>query len=145
MRRTQLASQVSFDSPPTHAVAVDGRQARHPPHRGVCHIPHGVGRMSHVDTTLSQCWTMPLDLPRLLTSLDCSMANVRLIAREGLPPNYTSLLFHPASAAHIRYREPEGEGSVRLHLEQIPRHRPRIRCHCCRRWRSWSPRGIRSR
>jgi hypothetical protein len=146
MRRTQLASQVSL-SGTSHTARLHWTTVIPGIRRTeACATSHmALAGCPHVRTALLQSPATCRITSAIRTTKTDQLLTFAAIAREEFPPIHTSLLFDPACATHIRYREPEGEGSVRLHLQQIPRHRPRIRCHCRRRWRSRPASGLRSR
>jgi hypothetical protein len=47
-------------------------------------------------------------------------------ALKEFPHTITSVFVDAASGTHIRDREPEGKGGIRLHFSKVPRHRPRV-------------------
>jgi len=66
-------------------------------------------------------------------------------ALEEHPHTVARFLVDTARRPHLCYREPEGQGGFWVHLQQVPRYRPRVRCHRRRCWRCWSACGLRSR
>jgi hypothetical protein len=137
-------SRLKLSAPPT---ALELLRTRRAPHRGVCHTSHGA---------LAQCrrWCQGFSMASWAMR-GCSRSFLRMWTGHWLTDTATALKEHPHTVArflvdaarrpYLCYREPEGQGGFWVHLQQVPRYRPRVRCHCRRCWRRWSACGLRSR
>lgn len=104
MRRTQLASQVSFCT--LSMPHVRSRRSINSASAAPRRVPHPtwlwqiVARQHDTFAVADNALESFIFLLRFSPG---SLANIRLIAREELPPNHTSFLFNPANATHFRY------------------------------------------
>lgn len=140
MRRTQFASQVS-----PFALA-----AQTPPRCASLYPATSAPRRVPLPTML---WQTACSPQRCFTSLWgyctffwtvqlAAMANNDRIAVEELPHPHTNFYIDSAGGTHIRHRESASERGLRIHLAEVPGHRPRIRCHCGWSRRSRAARGL---